>query len=410
MHSPLSTPCRHYRPILRTLSRNHATHGTNAPSNFRPSENGCNFFWSNTFETTHKQDKPRLSETSRNFSQIVQNQQHIFSIFPLLRGQRHHLNRSRCEGNWIIMGAGSHQDCSGSINLSDQRIKSSSRRRSVPSPYLSPQFIDSSNNNESPFSYDPLNPPDNYPPNHPPDNFPPNHPSDSYPPNHPPDNFPRNHWAQGFRETSVNSLTQHSRQDSEEDRNTRWFLVVDDSPSLHGPPTVLYFDHPDKSCLQSTQFMTLDQAFRFLHAACVMLRLKPQKLPSGAETVISRFKTEFTSRHGSEWYGFYDSRRDVDGVTPPKMAYHLWHVWCLTRYCGHEIRLLDKDKVVRLDTVEEDPISLGVIIFYHYYLGQETQCLQSLRKGFRYIDHTIGHDQEYGLHCDIDTCNCSNCL
>lgn len=129
----ISTPCRHYRPILRTLSRNHATHGTNAPSNFRPSENGCNLFWSNTFETTHKQDEPRLSETSRNFSQIVQNQQHIFSIFPLLRGQRHHLNRSLCEGNWIIMGAGSHQDCSGSINLSDQRIKSSSRRRSVPS-------------------------------------------------------------------------------------------------------------------------------------------------------------------------------------------------------------------------------------------------------------------------------------
>lgn len=256
-------------------------------------------------------------------------------------------------------------------------------------PYPSTYSIDHinssarSNSNESPFSYNAL---------------------------YLADNHPLDHWAQDFRETSVNSVTQHSYQDTEEDE-TWHFLVMDDSPSPHGPPSVLYRDHPDLSCLQSTQFMNLDQAFRFLHAACVMCKLKPQDLPSGAQTVISRFKSEFASRHGAGYYSFYDSRRDVGGgVSQPKMAYHLWHVWCLTRYCGHKIQLLDNNKVVRLDTLDEDPFSLGVTIYYHYYVGEEAESLQSLRKGFRYIGHIISQDQEYGLHCDIDTCNCSTCL
>lgn len=110
--------------------------------------------------------------------------------------------------------------------------------------------------------------------------------------------------------------------------------------------------------------MNLDQAFRFLHAACVMRKIKPQELPSGAESVISRFKSEFSSRYGAGYHGFYDFRRDMDGVSQSKMAYHLWHVWYLTRYCGHEVRLLDNNKVVRLDTVDEDPSSLGVTYLY----------------------------------------------
>jgi hypothetical protein len=35
--------------------------------------------------------------------------------------------------------------------------------------------------------------------------------------------------------------------------------------------------------------MNLDQAFRFLHAACVLRKVKPQESLSGAEIVISRF-------------------------------------------------------------------------------------------------------------------------
>jgi len=156
--------------------------------------------------------------------------------------------------------------------------------------------------------------------------------------------------------------------------------------------------------------MTLDQAFRFymLLASCSDSNLKSYPLAPKQSSQDSRLNLHLATVQSGTAFTILGEMWTAS--TPSKMAYHLWHVWCLTRYCGHEIRLLDKDKVVRLDTVEENPISLGVIIFYHYYLGQETQCLQSLRKGFRYIGHTIGHDQEYGLHCDIDTCNCSNCL
>ena len=224
------------------------------------------------------------------------------------------------------------------------------------------------------------------------------------------DNRSLDYWTQNSREMSVSSVTQYSYQDIEEDRVIFYFFVVNNSLSLHELSRVLYRYYPDLSCLQSIQFINLNQTFRFLHAACVIYKLKFQELLSDAENVISRFKSEFVSRYSAEYYSFYNFRKNINDVFQSKIIYHFWHVWSLTRYCGYKIQLLNNNKIVQLDTLDKDSFSLEITIYYYYYIGEQAESLQSWRKNFRYICYIISQDQKYELHCNIDIYNCSICL